>query len=33
MAGSLEDKLKNNEKKFYVDLEYEQNKDEENYNY
>ena len=34
MAGSLEDKIKNNEGKFYVDLEYEQNKDEqENYNY
>jgi hypothetical protein len=34
MAGSLEDRLKNNEGKLYVDLEYEQNKDEqENYNY
>ena len=34
MAGNLEDKLKNNEGKFYVDLEYEKNKsDEDNYNY
>ena len=29
MAGSLEDRLKNNEGKFYVDLEYEKNKEEE----
>ena len=32
MAGNLEDKLKNNEGKFYVDLEYEKNiSDEDNY--
>ena len=29
MAGNLQDKIKNNEGKFYVDLEYEKNKSEE----
>ena len=33
MAGGLQDKIKNNEGKFYVDLEYEKNKEEEYNNY
>ena len=33
MAGNLEEKLKNGEGKFYVDLEYEKNKSEEENNY